>query len=215
MPIHHRACKPGGVSTHLVVARWLVTNCELVQKGGRLNEISVRRVAPDDWEVVRDLRLRALRDAPTAFVSTYEGEQGRPEAAWRERLDQPTGVTVVASLNAEPVGLAAGFIEDEGHVELVSMWVTPAARGHGLGGALVVEVVRWATEQDVNEVRLWVTRGNDMAERLYSRHGFVRTGEVQSLPPKHPCADEIGMRLALTGAHQARDRSTSTRMVIE
>jgi GNAT superfamily N-acetyltransferase len=169
-----------------------------------LSEIIVRRVRADDWELVRDLRLRALRDAPAAFESRYEDEQHRPEAGWREWLERSSGVSAVASLDGQAAGLVGGYIEDASYVELVSMWVVPAARGHGVGRALVEEVVRWAREQSVNQVRLWVTRGNDTAERLYHRHGFVRTGEVQSLPAGHPGIEEIGMRLSLAEAHQAR-----------
>jgi GNAT superfamily N-acetyltransferase len=159
--------------------------------------VSIRRVGPEDWEIVRDLRLRALRDAPAAFESTYEGEQGRSEKEWRAWLTRPTGVTVVATLNGQPAGLAGGYVEEAGHVELVSMWVTPSARGSGTADALVAEVVQWARMRDAHEVRLWVTRGNDVAERLYSRHGFVHSGQAQPLPPTHPCVDEIGMLLVL------------------
>jgi GNAT superfamily N-acetyltransferase len=177
--------------------------------------VSIRRVGPEDWEVVRDLRLRALRDAPAAFESTYEGEQGRSEKEWRAWLTRPTGVTVVATLNGQPAGLAGGYVDEAGHVELVSMWVTPSARGSGLADALVAEVVHWARMRDVHEVRLWVTRGNDVAERLYSRHGFVRSGQAQPLPPAHPCVDEIGMRLVLSDDHQTRARSAEIRMEVE
>jgi len=161
------------------------------------SRISVRRVGPEDWDVVRDLRLRALQDAPTAFESTYAGEKDRPEPEWRAWLVRPTGTTVVATLDGRSAGLAGGYVEEAGHVELVSMWVTPAARGSGVADALVDEVVRWARGQAAPEIRLWVTRGNEVAERLYSRHGFVRTGVVQPLPPNHPGVEEIGMRLAL------------------
>ncbi|HET6754687.1 MAG TPA: GNAT family N-acetyltransferase [Jiangellaceae bacterium] len=177
--------------------------------------VSVRRVGPEDWEVVRDLRLRALRDAPAAFESTYEGEQGRSGKEWRAWLTRPTGVTVVATLNGQPAGLAGGYVEEAGHVELVSMWVTPSARGSGMADALVAEVVHWARMRDVHEVRLWVTRGNDVAERLYSRHGFVRSGQAQPLPPTHPCVDEIGMRLVLSNDHQTRARSAEIQMEVE
>lgn len=163
-----------------------------------LPEITVRRVGPQDWKVLRELRLSALIDAPAAFESTYEGEQGRPEEQWRQWLTRPTGTMVVAWLDGEPAGLAGGYVEAAGHVELVSMWVRPEARGQGVGSALVDEVVQWARERDVPDVRLWVTRGNDVAEQLYARHGFVRTGTVQSLPPGHPGVEEIGMRLSLS-----------------
>ena len=83
-----------------------------------------------------------------------------------------------------------------------------------MGDALVDEVLCWACEQGVSEARLWVTRGNEVAERLYVRHGFDRNGEVQPLP-SNPCVDEIGMRIVLADSHLARARPTTTRMVVE
>jgi GNAT superfamily N-acetyltransferase len=162
-----------------------------------LNDISVRRLEPKDWKLLRDLRLQALSESPSAFGSTYEGERPLAEDDWRERLARPGRVSLFASLGDQPVGIAGGYLGDEGYAEVVSMWVAPAARGRGVGDALVAQVLRWAREQDVREVRLWVTRGNDVAERLYERHGFERNGDVQPLP-SNPCVDELGMRLALS-----------------
>lgn len=53
--------------------------------------------------------------------------------------------------------------------------------------------VAWAKDHHAASVHLWVTRGNDVAEWVYARHGFVRTGELQPLP-WDACVDEIGMR---------------------
>ena len=36
-----------------------------------------------EWQVLRDIRLQALREAPDAFVSTYEEQVVFDEAAWR------------------------------------------------------------------------------------------------------------------------------------
>jgi GNAT superfamily N-acetyltransferase len=179
-----------------------------------LSQISVRRVGPEDWAVLRDLRLRALSDAPSAFASTYETERLLTDDQWRERLTRAGRVSLIAFVGDQPVGIAGGFVADAGYAEVVSMWVVPAARGRGVGDALVAEALRWAGEQNVPEARLWVTRRNDVAERLYVRHGFERNGDVRPLP-SNPCADEIGMRVALTDAHHARTRSTSTRIVLE
>ena len=46
--------------------------------------VLVRATVVDDWQVLRDIRLEALRDAPAAFGSTYERESGRGEARWRD-----------------------------------------------------------------------------------------------------------------------------------
>ena len=75
-------------------------------------------------------------------------------------------------------------------IELVSMWTSPVGRGQGLGAKLVNKVIEWA---DGDAVELWVTHGNDNAQRLYARHGFAVTGEVAPLP-SDPCKDELRMR---------------------
>ncbi len=43
----------------------------------------VRRADEDEWEHIRDIRLRALLDAPDAFGSTFEGEAEDGESEWR------------------------------------------------------------------------------------------------------------------------------------
>jgi len=58
------------------------------------------------------------------------------------RLDPVNGMAVIASLDGQRVGMAAGHQSGPDVVELVSMWVTPTARGQGVGDALVAEVVQ-------------------------------------------------------------------------
>jgi ribosomal protein S18 acetylase RimI-like enzyme len=160
------------------------------------DEVRIVRVGPEDWAAWRDVRLEALLDAPTAFGSTYESHVGRTERQWRERLDPSNGMTCLSMLGDRIIGMAAGYPEGDGVVELISMWVSPEARGRGVGDALVDEVVRWAAEHDAETVQLWVTSGNAPAERLYARHGFVRTGATRPLP-SDPAIDEIAMQLSL------------------
>jgi GNAT superfamily N-acetyltransferase len=161
------------------------------------DEVRITRVRPEDWAAWRDLRLQALLDAPTAFGSTYQSQVGRTEQQWRDRLDPSNGMTCLSMLGDRIVGMAAGYPEGDGVVELISMWVSPEARGRGVGDALVDEVVRWAAEQRAEAVQLWVTSGHATAERLYARHGFVRTGATQPLP-SDPAIDELAMRLSLS-----------------
>jgi GNAT superfamily N-acetyltransferase len=179
-----------------------------LQTSGGHNTLSIRRAGPEDWAVLRELRLNALSGSPSAFGSTYEGERLLRDDEWRERLTRRGRVSLIAFLGDLPVGITGGFVEDAGYAEVVSMWVVPAARGTGVGDALVDEVLNWAREQGASEARLWVTRGNDVAERLYARHGFERNGDVQPLP-SNPCVDEIGMRLVLADTHPASTRSTT------
>ncbi len=166
--------------------------------------VLVRETVMDDWQALRDIRLEALKTAPSAFGSTYEREAPFGEPDWLRRIAR--GGNFLAYLPeagipeagipeagaAEPVGLIGGYPESEDVVELVSMYVRPRARGHGVGEALVAAVFGWARERDAKTVHLWVTESNDHARALYERCGFGPTGERQPLP-SDPDQDEIAM----------------------
>jgi len=160
--------------------------------------VVVRRATIEEWQVLRDIRLAALRDAPNAFGSTFAKQAALLEADWRRRISR--GGTFFGYLpevnGTEPTGLVGSFQEKPGTVELVSLWVRPHARGLGVGEALVDAVVGWAAERKAASVHLWLTETNQHALVLYERCGFALTGERQPLPPK-PELTEIGMTRAL------------------
>ena len=139
------------------------------------SEVQLRRIGVEDWRLWRELRLRALEEAPYAFGSTLADWQGASdtEARWRGRLsDVP--FNLVAEWRKTPVGMASGTASGpDGSVELISMWVAPVARGRGVGDSLVDAIVEWAREQCAARVVLAVFQGNEHALALYRRHGFI------------------------------------------
>jgi ribosomal protein S18 acetylase RimI-like enzyme len=161
--------------------------------------IEVRRVEPDDWAVLRDVRLRALTDAPYAFASTRARELGFDEAGWRRRMEG--GPWWLARVDGAPVGLVAGYATaDDGDVRhLVAMWVEPASRGSPAATLLVEAVCAWAAADGGRVVSLWVADGNDRARRFYERLGFTGTGERQPLP-SNPDVGEERLELRLSDA---------------
>jgi GNAT superfamily N-acetyltransferase len=160
--------------------------------------VMVREIQADEWELLRDVRLAALHEAPSAFGSTYAREAEFTEEQWRGRLSS-RAVTFIAfreePVPLEPVGLA-GVYEEDGDADLVSMWVRPTARGLGVGQALVEAAADWAKARDHDTLYLWVTETNAAARGLYERCGFAPTGERQPLP-SDPSLPEIRMCRAL------------------
>jgi len=128
----------------------------------------------------REIRLRALADAPDAFGSRYEDELGSGEAEWRAWITGWEGARnamVVAEAGQDWVGIAVGSRSgEEPDAHLYSMWVDSAWRRRGLGARLVEEVVSWARSWGARAVELGVTHSNE-AERFYERLGFRPTGE--------------------------------------
>jgi ribosomal protein S18 acetylase RimI-like enzyme len=159
--------------------------------------VMVRLVDADEWELARDVRLAALREAPSAFGSSYAREAPFTREQWRGRLSSDRSVTFLAELpdRDEPAGLA-GVYEEGGIADLMAMWVRPTARGRGVGEALVEAAADWAKARDHDTLYLWVTETNGAARRLYERCGFTPTGERQPLP-SDPSLPEIRMRRGL------------------
>jgi ribosomal protein S18 acetylase RimI-like enzyme len=148
----------------------------------------VERLGEEDWAAFREVRLRSLLDSPDAFGSTYGEESSSTERAWRDwAAGRWRGGTaaVFAGRGADGavVGTATGaeFEAEPGVAHLYAMWVSPDARGAGLGRALVEAVVAWARDRGCARLVLSVTETNETARRLYEACGFVDTGERRAL----------------------------------
>jgi GNAT superfamily N-acetyltransferase len=170
-----------------------------------MTTVEIRALTVEDWREYRAVRLAALAEAPYAFGSTLEREEAFDDDRWRERLANPANLTLFATLEGEPIGLAGGLAPDGVHDNsvahpaaawLVQMWVDPIQRSRGIGAALVARVIEWARALAYPELRLWVTEGNAPAERLYARLGFADTGERQPVRDDDPSV-ETGMVLRL------------------
>jgi ribosomal protein S18 acetylase RimI-like enzyme len=149
--------------------------------------IELRALESDDWPIWRELRQAALAEAPYAFGSTLAEWQGSGdrEDRWRARLGIPGALNLVAVVDGRPAGMASGVPDEhaEGSVELISMWVSPVARGRGVGDLLIREVERWAAECGATSLRLAVMPDNIRAAALYERRGFTDTGVPGDLLP--------------------------------
>ena len=146
--------------------------------------IVVREITADDWELMRDVRLAALSEAPYAFGSTYAREAAFTEEQLARPDQRPLGHLLRATLTrprrpvdparhrGRPAGLAGVYVED-GQAELVSMWVRPSARGASASGEALVEAAAAWARAHYSALFLWVTEANAPARRLYERCGFT------------------------------------------
>jgi GNAT superfamily N-acetyltransferase len=103
---------------------------------------------------------------------------------WKRILDPDSAVMcVVAEVDGQVYGFANCVVhentwEAQAVCYLEDLYVTPAARGHGLGAALI-EWLRNAMRAEGWARLYWLTRGDNLpARRLYDRFsqadGFVR-----------------------------------------
>jgi GNAT superfamily N-acetyltransferase len=145
---------------------------------------TTRKLNADDWKTLREIRLRALLDAPEAFYSTYEDALALDEDAWRARLSTPGRVSLLAESDGRAVGMigggpASGDERDPEAAMMVSMWVEPESRGTGVADALTTALADWAREQGHPRLLLWVYDAAPRAAAFYRRAGFIHTGRVE------------------------------------
>jgi GNAT superfamily N-acetyltransferase len=150
--------------------------------------VVVHQLASDEWEVLRDVRLAALADAPYAFMAVLDDEEVVPEATWRQRLVEHAWF--VATDDATPVGVVSGghLREPEPEVRtLRAMWVDAAHRGQGIADRLVAAVVEWARGDGASELTLWALDAATRAQAFYARVGFsVLARSDDDLAASHP-----------------------------
>jgi len=153
-----------------------------------MHEITIRPFLASEWREYRDLRLRALKESPDAFGSTFETSSLIPDPEWVSRLERVsphTDLPMGAMAGGEPVGLAWAKIEnpDDDVAHLYQMWVAPEFRGAGIGRRLVNAAINWARDRGVKVMVLDVTCGNVPAARLYESMGFRPVGIPVPLRP--------------------------------
>lgn len=154
--------------------------------------MDITRIGPADWESFRAVRLASLSESPAAFGSRYADWVAAPAERWQSRLTQ-VPLTLLAQEATKVVGVVSGQPVGERWVELISMWVAPAARGTGVAGQLIGAVVDRAAGQD-RTTYLMVRSDNAHARRSYERAGFVDTGIPEGWPADEPPEQRLEMR---------------------
>lgn len=145
--------------------------------------MEIRELGPDDGLAYREVRLRALREAPTAFASTFEEESAQPDEFW-QNLVSMTAESMESVLFA--VDRGAGTLAGTAFVRVSpsaphdayvgGMWVDEDLRGGGWADALLESAERFSRRLGSQAIELWVSGSNPLAQRFYERNGYRPTG---------------------------------------
>jgi ribosomal protein S18 acetylase RimI-like enzyme len=141
--------------------------------------MNIRRLQPSDAATYRTLRLRALREHPDAFTSSFEEESLQPVATSQKRLAGT--VKMWGAFDGDAlvglVGLDREVRAKNRHkATVVGMYVAPEAGRRGIGKALMDALLQEARADGIEMLVLTVTAGNDGARELYVRCGFQTFG---------------------------------------
>jgi len=145
----------------------------------------VRKLTEDDLEAVWTLRLRALRDNPEAFGSTYEETVARGKAWMLQRFGQGDETLFLGAFEETLIGMVGlhreANIKDRHKGLVFGMYVLPDRRHHGVGKALMQALIAQAKQlAGLEQLHLAVVTTNAPARHLYRSLGF----EVYGTAPR-------------------------------
>lgn len=162
-----------------------------------------RRLSSKDLNSYFANRLRALKNSPSAFLTTYEEEKARGNSHFAETLArQDTENLIFGALKDGSVVGTIGIFREErpkiSHKAMIwGMYVDTDWRKNGIGGQLVDLALKFAkNDMKVQLVQLSVEATNTGAKRLYESRGFKTWGvEPKAMKSGDDFFDEIHMYL--------------------
>lgn len=155
----------------------------------RSNPIAIRAACwPDDLQAARSLLRRYaefLIHNPAGSVNICLTGYEEELSALPERYAEPEAVLLLGFLGDEAVGCVAVKQRRDrpGDCEMKRLWTEPAARGTGMGKALIEVAMAWSRQQGATTLLLdTVAAAMPDAVRLYRRMGFVETERHNANP---------------------------------
>ncbi len=163
--------------------------------------ITYRTPKFDEWEKLRALRLRSVKEHPVAFGKSFEEEESVSETKWRERM--VTRQYIVAEKDGEFVGMLA-VAQGDGPksvhtTHVYSVYVAPAVRGSGVGRGLMERAIADARAREgVIKIGLNVAASQEAARALYEKMGFEVVGTLKKdILVDDVYTDDIAMEMML------------------
>lgn len=136
----------------------------------------LRAPRPGDmgWVVQRN---GAIYAAEFGWDDSYEALVARIVADYADNRDPAVEAAWIAEVDGAPAGCVFCVREDATTARLRLLLVEPWARGLGIGGRLVEEVLRFARQAGYTRITLWTNDVLASARRIYQRAGFTLDSE--------------------------------------
>lgn len=167
--------------------------------------MEVRILTPENAALYWELRLESLKQNPEAFATSYEEaiQRKNPIEQVANNLRTEGNYTFGAFEQHKLIGMVTLLQESSlklnHRANIFAMYVSPDARGLGVGKALLIEAIKQAHLIDgLEKINLSVVSSNEAAKALYTKLGFKAFGrEEKALKVNDTYYEEEHMALLL------------------
>ena len=142
----------------------------------------IRQLKPSEWQILRDIRLKALEMHPGFFAGELEASKQYTEEHWRQNLDGK-GKAIFGLFDRDTlVGITAIFTYKNDPTERTGQmaynYIEPAFRGIGLSNMFYKARIEWALE-NTNWTTLQTGHriDNTASQATILRNGFELVGK--------------------------------------
>lgn len=148
--------------------------------------MKIRATEEQDWRILKEIRLAALLDSPTAFGVSYQTAITNSDEQWKQRASSEAQPKFwLAFKDEKAIGMIGAGVDPKYRYNLIAMWVEPASRKLGVAARLIDTAKFDAINKGFKQMFLDVSPNNLKASRLYKKHGFVFIAEEKPLA-SHP-----------------------------
>lgn len=149
------------------------------------------------------LRLRAAHRSEAAAIAALSRLHVEHGLRWRwtptrvrKQIDDPDTMALIASMRGRIAGFAIMHFGDL-RAHLVLLAVEPRYRKSGIGGALLKWLEASCVTAGIQDIRLEVRAGNQLAQKFYRNRGFMIKGRIPGYYDRREAA--VIMERKLTG----------------
>lgn len=158
--------------------------------------VSIRRLLPDDWALVKTIRLKALQTNPGVFGGHYADEVAKSDDQWRAQMENRDCAVFGVFDDDAVIGMTGIVIDRDDPARkkayLWGSWLAPEWRGKGISRLMYEARLAWAREHPTCEKLVVSHRASNLTSmRANQRYGFKQTHVVEKQWPDGGVEEDI------------------------
>lgn len=164
--------------------------------------ITIRKFEERDWQILKEIRLKALKSDPGVFGSNYQKESEMTNEEWLGWLTNPDAASFGVFDGDQIVGMTGIAIHRDDLTKksaiLWGSWLEPVYRRQGISKQMYESRITWVRQHPTCEKIVVSHRAaNAASKHANQKHGFVYTHKTTKQWPDGVEDDDLFYELRL------------------